>query len=281
MLSNKNRIYGLVIGGAIADSMGAVAAYAPDLQVNDPFSSHIVNIKPGYWTEPTGLFLTRLQSIINESEPEPANQSHMSSTGRVARYDYQLLPFVVQSSVLCLMNPDLDIQLATSEQLWNTGSLINNDTIKLWISIIDGVLHGLSKKTLFNPSLYTNLDLVPETQFILQGIGSVPNPELELVQEVLGVFHSTNNFIDGLKVIVNNSMAPAWTGALYGQLAGAYYGITDIPESWMDVVQHSDDFLSSLERIPDVHLQGVRTNLIVSTEEKHIASKPCGYIAPV
>jgi ADP-ribosyl-[dinitrogen reductase] hydrolase len=64
--------------------------------------------------------------------------------------------------------------------------------------------------------------------------------ELEVVQEVLRVFRQTNNFVEGLRIIVNESVLPNWAGALYGQLAGAYYGLTDIPESWMDVVQDSE-----------------------------------------
>jgi hypothetical protein len=251
MLSTKNRNYGLVIGGAISNAMGSVASYAPDLEVNDPYDANMVNIKPGYWTEPTGLVIARLQhSSTPATDLVPA-----SCTGHTTKIDYPIISRMVQASVFCLESRDYVEQMDKATKLLNVKDRIGNDAIRLWIAIIDAVLHGLSKRALFNPAIYSAFNLAPEVQCILIVVSNKPLPlELELFREVLHVFKNTDGFVEGLKVIVNQSMFPAWTSTLYGQLAGAYYGITDIPENWMDVVQDSDKILASLKSISNVTL---------------------------
>lgn len=285
MLSYKNRIYGLVIGGAISDSIGAVAAYAPDLPVTDPFSAQQVGIKPGYWTEPTGLFLTTLRDQVQGLESGRA--TIMNCTGKVAKYNYRILPCIAQSSVLCLVHDMLEVQIQNISVIAPQLELSEAPVVKLWIAIIDGVLHGLPKRSLFNPILYKSLDLPSKILDLLRSssgdldAGDLEEGEINLVLEVLRVFRSTDNFVKGLKVIVNTSVAPTWTGTLYGQLAGAYYGITDIPESWMDVVQRSDDILALTERVTDTSFQGIGTDSIVSAKETHITTESSGDIATI
>ena len=55
-LSNKNRVYGLIFGGILSDIMGALVSYNPNIKITKPSDSQLVNIKEGYWTEPTTLW---------------------------------------------------------------------------------------------------------------------------------------------------------------------------------------------------------------------------------
>lgn len=237
MLSTRNRFYGLIIGGALADSMGAVSSYAPDLHISNPWSSESVGIKPGYWTEPTGLFIARLKNReALEIEPK-------SCTGKVAKLAYPILSKLVQASALCLCKD--------TESCLYTDDVISNETVKLWTSIIDGVLHSMPKRAIFNQDMYRYLNMIPEMYMILRlETNELLSQDLQLLQEVLKVFKNTDNYLDGLLDIVNNSVAPAWTAALYGQLAGAYYGLSDIPEDWMDCLQQPEEFLD-LDLSPD------------------------------
>ena len=75
----KDRIYGLIIGGAIADAMGSVVSYAPDLEIDNPFQSTQVNIKPGYWTDPTTLWLHRMTKSESKSESESETETETES----------------------------------------------------------------------------------------------------------------------------------------------------------------------------------------------------------
>jgi hypothetical protein len=57
---------------------------------------------------------------------------------------------------------------------------------------------------------------------------------------VLQYFKKSNNFTEGMHMILASDMKyKGYVGALYGQLAGAYYGLTDIDESWLDNLDSS------------------------------------------
>ncbi len=45
-------------------------------------------------------------------------------------------------------------------------------------------------------------------------------------------FHSTENFRAGALAVVNLGEDADTTGAVYGQIAGAYYGVEGIPAEW-------------------------------------------------
>jgi len=52
------------------------------------------------------------------------------------------------------------------------------------------------------------------------------------LEAALWAFHKTDSFRDGALLAVNLGDDADTTGAVYGQLAGAYYGADAIPESW-------------------------------------------------
>lgn len=248
MLSHRNHIYGLVIGGAIADAMGTVAMYAPELNVTTPYSSETVGIKPGYWSEPTGLFLARLERISTEGTEAVTSPvmcpGMQTCIGNIT--NYPILSQVIQAAVLSIKVPDHEAQINITKR--TALDKISNDAVLLWLAILDGIIHGMSKKNLYRMDLYNYLNLVPEVLQVIQyppisNIIDLLPLDLRLMQEVLVAFRETNNFREGLLRVVNTSMHPQWTGTLYGQLAGCYYGITDIPEDWMDCVQYSEYLL--------------------------------------
>ena len=58
------------------------------------------------------------------------------------------------------------------------------------------------------------------------------------LEAALWAFLTTDNFKDGLKKVVSLGDDTDTTGAVYGQLAGAYYGINNIP--WVDKIAWID-----------------------------------------
>lgn len=52
------------------------------------------------------------------------------------------------------------------------------------------------------------------------------------LEAVLWAFHSTQDFASGALKVVNLGEDADTTGAVYGQLAGCYYGEQGIPEAW-------------------------------------------------
>lgn len=56
------------------------------------------------------------------------------------------------------------------------------------------------------------------------------------LEAALWGFHNTDNFKDGALAVVNLGGDADTTGAVYGQIAGAYYGLSGIPKEWVDKI---------------------------------------------
>jgi ADP-ribosylglycohydrolase len=57
---------------------------------------------------------------------------------------------------------------------------------------------------------------------------------IHTLEAALWAFHGTDNFRDGALKVVNLGEDADTTGAVYGQIAGAYYGVDGIPAEWRE-----------------------------------------------
>ena len=64
---------------------------------------------------------------------------------------------------------------------------------------------------------------------------------LHTLMAALWGFWSTDSYQEGLLKVVNLGDDADTVGAVYGQLAGAYYGVGGIPEDWLDVLKKGDE----------------------------------------
>ena len=69
------------------------------------------------------------------------------------------------------------------------------------------------------------------------------------LEAALWAFYKTESFREGALLAVNLGNDADTTGAIYGQLAGAYYGMEDIPDEWIQGVYGKDMILSYAERL--------------------------------
>lgn len=238
-----NRISGLIIGSSIADSMGSVVKYAPDTKIESPEDALQVDIQPGYWTEPTTLLLNTLTDI-------PLEEITQQSTGMLSDYN-PVYGALVRAGALAVRH-HRDFYNIVIESNAAGGPIC-----KLWAAIIDTVLHGGHKHTVLSRDSYANILLPDRAWRVLDRIQLDPDLDQEddtdwirsedLLADVLRCFKETNNYKEGLIRIINESMHPEFAGALYGQIAGAYYGITDIPAEWLDTLQGTDLLVSTFE----------------------------------
>jgi ADP-ribosyl-[dinitrogen reductase] hydrolase len=67
------------------------------------------------------------------------------------------------------------------------------------------------------------------------------------LEAALWRFSTTNNYRDGCLAAVNLGDDADTTAAIYGQIAGAYYGASEIPAEWIKVLSHG----AVIERFPD------------------------------
>jgi ADP-ribosylglycohydrolase len=60
------------------------------------------------------------------------------------------------------------------------------------------------------------------------------------LEAALWAFYHTHSFRDGALLAVNLGEDADTTGAVYGQLAGAYYGDAGIPSEWKSMLSHNE-----------------------------------------
>ncbi|MEK3795884.1 ADP-ribosylglycohydrolase family protein [Paenibacillus sp. FSL R7-0204] len=105
-------------------------------------------------------------------------------------------------------------------------------------------LHGWSKQEMLAPEAFHEwLDedsLTPHTLNIKQGSYKLKEPPqiqgsgyvVESLEAALWAFHKSDSFAEGALLAVNLGNDADTTGAIYGQIAGAYYGLSGIPAGW-------------------------------------------------
>ena len=67
----------------------------------------------------------------------------------------------------------------------------------------------------------------------------------------LWAFHRSDDFREGALLAVNLGEDADTTGAIYGQLAGAYYGAEGIPAAWREKLTMLGDITSLADRLHD------------------------------
>ena len=128
-------------------------------------------------------------------------------------------------------------------------------------ALLVGAVHGASKAELLSdhyspvPGLWESEPHAPRIAEIaagsfkgksalqIQGSGYV----VKSLEAALWAFHTTDSFRDGCLAAVNLGDDADTTGAVYGQLAGAYYGTGGIPEDWLTEIYWKD----AIERLAD------------------------------
>ena len=119
--------------------------------------------------------------------------------------------------------------------------------------LIVGAILGVSKEELlsdrYSPAqeYWRNNSLVDEIQDIAAGsFKRLKPPEIigggyvvKCLEAALWAFYSSDSFREGCLLAVNLGNDADTTGAVYGQLAGAYYGEDEIPEDWRRKLSHN------------------------------------------
>jgi len=122
------------------------------------------------------------------------------------------------------------------------------DACEYFGGLIWGALNGTDKETLLSDhwspvnGYWQSRTEVPELEQVLSGsFKSKEPPEIQgtgyvvrSLEAALWAFYKSTNFKDGLLLGVNLGGDADTTGAIYGQIAGAFYGVKSIPPSWKE-----------------------------------------------
>lgn len=144
------------------------------------------------------------------------------------------------------------------------------DACRYLAALIVGAINGISKEELVGkrytpiPNYWENNPLVEEIDEIAQGSFKHRQPPeikgtgyvVKSLEAALWAFYRSNSFAEGCLLAVNLGDDADTTGAVYGQLAGAFYGEEGIPKSWREKLAKHDLIVSMAEQIFALSLVG-------------------------
>jgi len=223
-------------------------------------------LEPGQWTDDTAMALCLAESLIEKRGFDPKDQmdrycrwwkeGYLSSTGtcfdigvtvRKSLESYLRTgePFAGSTDPLTAGNGSL-MRLASVPLAFrsNTGLAIHNagessrtthgapqavDACRYFAGLLLGVLEGRSREEILSAFFYPG----PDPDYWKRHAVSPDIAEISL-EAALWAFHHSDSFREGALRAVNLGNDADTTGAIYGQLAGAYYGVNAIPQDWIE-----------------------------------------------
>ena len=131
------------------------------------------------------------------------------------------------------------------------------DACRYMAGIIVGLLNGENKETVLS-KMYSPVNNYFDGNPICRSLreivnGSFKNKQppkikgtgfvLQSLEAALWAFHTTNNFKEGALRAINLGDDADTTGAVYGQIAGSYYGIDNIPRKWVEIIYMKENII--------------------------------------
>lgn len=127
------------------------------------------------------------------------------------------------------------------------------DACRYFAALIVGALNGATKEELLSPRFASasglwDEPLHPEIDEVAAGSFKHREPPdiagtgyaVQSLEAALWAFDRSSDFREGLLLAVNLGHDADTTGAVYGQVAGAHYGIEGIPEAWHNRLARRD-----------------------------------------
>ena len=137
------------------------------------------------------------------------------------------------------------------------------DACRYFGGLLVGAVHGADKATLLGPGycpvegLWDAEPLAEKVAAIAAGSFKVKEPPairgtgyvVDALEAALWAFHRSRDFREGTLLAANLGDDADTTAAIYGQLAGAYYGVEGIPAAWRDKLAMAPDITAMADAL--------------------------------
>ena len=157
------------------------------------------------------------------------------------------------------------IEMAADSSRTTHGAHEAVDACRYFATLLVGALTGDDKETLLSGSYWPPAwDLEPEPLIgkiagVAGGSFKDRNPPdikgtgyvVDALEAALWAFHNSDDFREGALLAVNLGDDADTTGAIYGQIAGAYYGVESIPAAWRERLTLLAEITSLADRLHD------------------------------
>lgn len=177
---------------------------------------------------------------------EPVPDDTSAGNGSIMR----LAPVPLRYAV----NPEQAIVMSARSSVTTHGARECVDACRYLGGLIVGAVQGRSKDELLSggyspvPGLWDRQPLSPKINAIANGSFKLKDPPdivgsgyvVPSLEAALWAFHRSEDFRTGALLATNLGDDADTTGAVYGQLAGAFYGEAGIPEVWRNILAMRD-----------------------------------------
>jgi len=151
-------------------------------------------------------------------------------------------------------DPKKAIHMSAESSRTTHGTLTCLDACRYFAGLIVGAIQGTSKEALLSKR-YAPVENLWEREHLCREIDEIAcgsfkhkdPPEIvgsgyvvKSLEAALWAFDRSSTFKEGCLLAVNLGNDADTTGAIYGQMAGAFYGAQGIPIEWRNCLAHAD-----------------------------------------
>ncbi|MCC6354990.1 MAG: ADP-ribosylglycohydrolase family protein [Verrucomicrobiae bacterium] len=159
--------------------------------------------------------------------------------------------------------PDRAIEMAGESSRTTHGAPAAVDACRYLAGLIVGAIHGTSKDDILSP-LYAPIPgfweqhpLCPQIREIAEGSFKRKSPPairgagyvVKSLEAALWAFHHGKDFREGCVMAANLGDDADTTAAIFGQIAGAFYGMAGIPVEWLGRLHDGDSIVALAARL--------------------------------
>ena len=162
-------------------------------------------------------------------------------------------------------NPQMAIMRAADSSRTTHGAQSAVDACRYFAGLLVGALYGESKDVIlscrYSPSSgpWTESELHNAIECIASGSFKKKQPPeirgtgyvVDALEAALWAFYTTDSFRDGCLKAANLGGDADTTAAIYGQIAGAYYGADMIPAEWQERLAMHETIIDLADRLFD------------------------------
>lgn len=280
-------MFGLALGDALGAPVEFIPTDDRP-QMNSLKDAELCEHSPGIWTDDTSMTLCLLESLVERNSFDPTDQmvrylkwyeeGYLTPNGSCddigKTIKIVLLSFkkyrtirakhdesrqgngsLMRTAAVALYRPiwdDVEMKLAADCSYVTHGSTLAADCCKYWTKLLICALRGSKEDILTtppdqpcHPDLTHSLTIYQTVELSdLPGTGQV----LDTLLLALRSFAETSSFEEGARMAVNHAKDSDTVGAVYGQLAGAFYGLDRFDQSWLETLVNSHVIMDVLDR---------------------------------
>jgi len=261
----RGRYLGTVLGLAIGDAMGATLQFRKPGQfaaISDLQGGGHWQLPRGAWTDDTAMMLCAAQSLLERECCDTADQLRhyrrwqqdgvLSSTGECIGITAAVARSLgLNNAATAPAAPPLDAQALTRVAAVALFCPSSPERVIEWSTRVVRVTHA-DPRVLGSCRIYATLLLAALRGVSREALLEKAQAEREMLADlrcVLDTVAESTGFRDGLLRIVNLGEDADVRGALFGQLAGALYGVEGIPRNWRGAVRRRELLEDTADRL--------------------------------